>query len=223
MSQPEEALVISDNVDQPVQEVKEPAQETGEVSEPVQEVGEVSEPGLEVREVAKEASEAAPAVPKEVEQPPEPEGDPPQDLDDLSDEVDVRAYEEDPDPNEEYDEDGGFVIKDAEVDAVLETELVLHAAAEITLRNVLPEGAKRARRAPQRYEPVETPVDDVDRPVKRRKLDSTPVDSVEDSEEEEEDEDEEEDDDEEYDEEDEDEESTDSDSEEDDEPIEILE
>jgi hypothetical protein len=34
-----------------------------------------------------------------------PEGDPPQDLDDLSDEVDVRAYEEDPDPNEEEGEE----------------------------------------------------------------------------------------------------------------------
>ena len=138
----------------------------------------------------------------------------------LNDEVDVRAYEDDPDPDEEYDEDGGFVIKDAEVEAVLETELVLHPAAEITVRNVLPDGAKRTRRAPQRYEPVETPTDDVDRPVKRRKIEP-----VEDSDEdEEEDEEDEEDDDEEYDEEDEDEESTDSDSEDDDDdPIDILE
>jgi hypothetical protein len=137
----------------------------------------------------------------------------------LSDEVDVRAYEEDPDPTEEYDEDGGFVVKDAEVEEVLETERVLHPEAEITVRNVLPEGQKRQRRAPQRYEPVETPLDDVDRPAKRRKTGSEQsVESVEDEEEEEEDqeedkEDEEEDeeDDEEYDE--AEEESTESESE----------
>jgi hypothetical protein len=131
---------------------------------------------------------------------------------DLSDEVDVRAYEEDPDPTEEYEEDGGFVVKDAELEEVLESERVLHAAAEITVRNVLPEGQKRARRAPQRYEPVETPVDDVDRPSKRRKTGSekTSVDTnegqeeeeeaEEDEDEDEEDEEDEEDDDEDYDE-----------------------
>lgn len=195
--------------------VAEPAQEVGDHSkEPVQEVGDTSkEPDTENAEPVQESGPV-----QEAEQPPEPEGDPPE-LDDLSDEVDVRAYEDDPDPDEEYDEDGGFVIKDVEVEAVLETELVLHAAAEITVRNVLPDGAKRTRRAPQRYEPVETPTDDIDRPVKRRKLESTPI---EDSEEEDE-EDEDEDDDEEYDEEDESEESTDSESEDDDDPIEILE
>ena len=137
--------------------------------------------------------------------------------DELSDEVDVRAYEDDPDPTEEYDEDGGFVVKDAELEAVLEAERVLHAAAEITVRNVLPEGQKRTRRAPQRYEPVETPLDDVDRPAKRRKTDSqkTSVDTNDSQEEEEDEEDEDEededDDDEEYDE--ADEESTESESE----------
>jgi hypothetical protein len=104
---------------------------------------------------------------------------------DLSDDVDVRAYEEDQDPKEEYDEDGGFVVKDADVEAVLETERVIHTAAEITLQNVLPEGQKRTRRQPQRYEPVETPTDDVDRPRKRPRL----ADPVPDPEEEEEEED----------------------------------
>ena len=141
--------------------------------------------------------------------------------DELSDEVDVRAYEDDPDPTEEYDEDGGFVVKDAELEALLEAERVLHAAAEITVRNVLPEGQKRTRRPPQRYEPVETPLDDVDRPAKRRKTDSqkTSVDTnesqeedLEDDEDEDEDEEDEEDDDEEYDE--AEEESTESESEE---------
>lgn len=214
MAQPEETL--SETVDKAVKVadiVVEPAEAVNKPAEAVNKPAEaVNEPTEDVIEPA-----------EDVDQPPEPEGDPPAEPDDLNDEVDVRAYEDDPDPDEEYDEDGGFVIKDADVDQVLETELVLHTAAEITVRNVLPEGQKRTRRAPQRYEPVETPIDDVDRPVKRRKLHATPVEDSDDEGEEEEDEEEDEDDDEEYDDEGEDEESTESDTDEDeDDPIDII-
>lgn len=125
-----------------------------------------------------EAAEDDAAGPEEVSEdgPEAPEGP------DLSDDVDVRAYEEDPDPTEEYDEDGGFVVKDADVEAVIADEVVLHTAAEITVRNVLPEGEKRKRRPPERYEPVETPLDDADRPTKRRKTTSSRSQEVEEQE-----------------------------------------
>lgn len=124
----------------------------------------------------------------------------PEEVPELSDDVDVRTYEEDPDPTEEYDEDGGFVVKDADVEAVIAEEVVLHTDAEITVRNVLPEGEKRKRRPPERYEPVETPLDDVDRPAKRRKTDRSQEGSAEEDDGEGDEDDEEEDDEEEDDE-----------------------
>jgi hypothetical protein len=161
--QPEPAHPVKEDPPEPPQ----PLQDAPEPAQPLQDAQ--PKPPQPVKDDPLEPLQEEPA---QAVEPPEPE--PSQlDLDDepgLADDVDVRAYEEDPDPNEEYDEDGGFVVKDAELEAVLETERVIHTAAEITVQNVLPEGQKRTRRQPQRYEPVETPVDDIDRPVKRRKV-----------------------------------------------------
>lgn len=152
-------LEVPEEVPQVTGENKEPVDASGEDVPEESAAGPDDVPGSDAPEESADGPDEQSA--QEVDEGP---------LEDLSDDVDVRAYEEDPDPTEEYDEDGGFVVKDADVEAVIAEEVVLHADAEITVRNFLPEGKKRARRPPQRYEPVETPLDDVDRPAKRRKV-----------------------------------------------------